>query len=138
MTKSEVFTSTGVMPSEAPAGFVKAGETVEGVFQPGFLCYGVPIGTDAYVSAMLDLKIRELETEVRHMSGVLEDWGFQGSNPEFTEALALVLCIPSPLARTELEKRLGNQWLMSLGTVSCQHISLEMIGELDMTRSKWQ
>ena len=72
VTKSEVFTSTGVMPSEAPAGFVKAGETVEGVFQPGFLCYGVPIGTDAYVSAMLDLKIRELETEVRHMSGVLE------------------------------------------------------------------
>ena len=32
----------------------------------------MPIGTDAYVSAMLDLKIRELETEVRHMSGVLE------------------------------------------------------------------
>ena len=32
VTKSEVFTSTGVMPSEAPAGFVKAGETVEGVF----------------------------------------------------------------------------------------------------------
>ena len=32
----------------------------------------MPIGTDAYDSAMLDLKIRELETEVRHMSGVLE------------------------------------------------------------------
>ena len=55
VTKSEVYTSTGVMPSEAPTGFVKAGETVEEVFQPGFLCYGVPIGTEAYVLAMLDL-----------------------------------------------------------------------------------
>ena len=72
VTKSEVYTSTGVMPSEAPAGFVKAGETVEEVFQPGFLCYGVPIGTDAYVLAMLDLKIGELEKEVEHMSGVLD------------------------------------------------------------------
>lgn len=72
VTKSEVYNSSGVMPSEAPVGFVKAGAMVMDEFQPGFLCYGVPIGTDEYVIAMLDLKMKELEDEVENMYNVLE------------------------------------------------------------------
>ena len=72
VTKSEVYSSSGVMPSEAPVGFVKAGAMVVEEFQPGFLCYGVPIGTDEYVTAMLDLKMNELEDEVEKIYNVLE------------------------------------------------------------------
>ena len=60
------------MPSEAPAGFVKAGAMVDDEFQPGFLCYGVPIGTDKYVSTMLDLQLDEMEGEIHKMQEVLE------------------------------------------------------------------
>ena len=49
VTKSEVYSALGVMPSEAPTGFVKAGIEVQDQFQPGFLCYGVPIGTESYL-----------------------------------------------------------------------------------------
>ena len=72
VTKSEVYSPSSVMPSEAPDGFVKAGAMVDEEFQPGFLCYGVPIGTDKYVTAMLDLKMKELEDEVEKMYNVLE------------------------------------------------------------------
>ena len=70
--KSEVYSASGEMPSEAPAGFVKAGVMVDDEFQPGFLCYGVPIGTDKYVSTMLDLQLDEMEGEIHKMQEVLE------------------------------------------------------------------
>ena len=37
-----------------------AGEVVEGSFQPGYVCYGILIGTDAYVAAKLDKKVEEV------------------------------------------------------------------------------
>ena len=54
----------GVMPPDAPAGFVSAGLKKENHFYPGFLCYGVPMGSDQYVVSMLDLKLDELDNEV--------------------------------------------------------------------------
>ena len=72
VTKSEVFSTSGEMPPEAPAGFVNAGTMVQDQFQPGFLCYGVPVGTDEYVLNMLDSKISELEEEVENMCSTLE------------------------------------------------------------------
>ena len=73
VTKSEVYTHSGVMPPDAPAGFVNAGLKRENHFHPGFLCYGVPMGSDEYVVSMLDLKLDELEEEVKKILTVLED-----------------------------------------------------------------
>ena len=72
VTKSEVYTRNGVMPPEAPAGFVNAG-LMEDQFYPGFLCYGVPVGSDDYVVKMLDHKLDELEKEVETIGSVLEE-----------------------------------------------------------------
>ena len=71
VTKSEVYTKSGVMPPDAPAGFVNAG-LMEDQFYPGFLCYGVPVGSDDYVVKMLDHKLDELEKEVEMIGSVLE------------------------------------------------------------------
>ena len=72
VTKSEVYSASGVMPTEAPTGFVKAGVEVQDQFQQGFLCYGVPIGSEPYVTSMLDSKIDELEGEVEKICQTLD------------------------------------------------------------------
>ena len=73
VTKSEVYTTNGVMPPQAPEGFVNAGLVQEDQFHPGFLCYGVPVGSDDYVVKMLDHKLDELEKEAETIGSVLED-----------------------------------------------------------------
>ena len=70
VTKSEVYSANGEMPPEAPDGFVNAGTVVQDQFQPGFLCYGVPIGTDEYVLNMLmrkDILDSPVTNEDRHL-----------------------------------------------------------------------
>ena len=59
-TKSEVFSWDGVIPHETPEGMLNAGKEIDGRFEPGYLCYGVPVGTDGYVRHMLDLKVAEV------------------------------------------------------------------------------
>ena len=48
-----------------------AGATVNGVFERGFLCYGVPIGTDAYVKHVLYQKAKEITDGAERASEVL-------------------------------------------------------------------
>ena len=36
------------------------GEVFEDQFKPGFVCYGVPIGTNNYVVNMFDRKVNEV------------------------------------------------------------------------------
>ena len=36
-------------------------EDVDGQFAPGLLVYGVPVGSDLYVTKMLDKKVQEIE-----------------------------------------------------------------------------
>ena len=43
-----------------PADMLLAGDNVNGVFQPGFLCYGIPIGSDDWCSFKLAEKVREV------------------------------------------------------------------------------
>ena len=62
--KTEVFTWDGRRPALCPPGMKQAGTMVDGVFEPGFLVYGVPVGTDAYVSHTLREKVREVEEKV--------------------------------------------------------------------------
>ena len=51
--KCEVFSWDGQRPDGCLPGLIMAGATVEGVFQPGMLVYGAPVGTDLYVSHLL-------------------------------------------------------------------------------------
>ena len=47
-TKTEVFNWEGDLPAGTPEGLTLAGEEVDGVFEHGFIMYGVPAGSDAY------------------------------------------------------------------------------------------
>ena len=51
--KSHIFSWSGTLPEGSPAGVELAGKVVDGVFEVGFDCYGVPMGTDKYVSSEL-------------------------------------------------------------------------------------
>ena len=48
-TKSKVYMREGELPPYTPAGLSLAGEEVDGEFLRGFTCFGVPLGSDAYV-----------------------------------------------------------------------------------------
>ena len=54
-------------------GLKRAGEMIEGVWQSGMICYGVPIGSDQYVRHLLDIKVNELEGQAAVISKVLGD-----------------------------------------------------------------
>ena len=108
VTKSEVYSATGEMPPEAPDGFVNAGTVVQGQFQPGFLCYGVPVGTDEYVLNILDSKIKELEDEMEIMCSTLDSsrqsmWAMLRSSTSQKLDYWLTLVYPS-LMRKAAEK----------------------------------
>ena len=57
-TKTEVFSWSGILPEGCTDGLTRAGLEIDGIFEPGFLCYGVPVGTDKYVEYMLSEKNR--------------------------------------------------------------------------------
>ena len=52
-TKSEVFSWDGILPPNTPEGLTLAAEEVEGSLEPGFVLWGVPIGSDQYTSHKL-------------------------------------------------------------------------------------
>ena len=72
-SKTEVFTWSDRLPESTPPGLALAGSTVGGQFLPGFMCYGIPIGTDNYVRFKLQEKAKEIaadaEKTVRLLSG---------------------------------------------------------------------
>ena len=57
-----VFSWEGDLPADSPPGITLAGEEVDGVFERGFECYGIPIGTDNYVKYKLKCKAGEIVT----------------------------------------------------------------------------
>ena len=60
-----VFTWEGDLPVSTPAGITLAGVEVDGVFERGFECYGIPIGTDNYVKHMLKAKASEIVNDAK-------------------------------------------------------------------------
>ena len=58
-SKNEVFCNDGSLPENTPAGLIRAGENIEGGWEPGMLCYG-----DKYVLYMLNAKVTEVEEQV--------------------------------------------------------------------------
>ena len=71
--KCEVFTWFGELPPESLPGFVRAGVTEGGVFYPGFLCVGTPLGSDECVQLMMEEKLTELREEANRIVAVLGD-----------------------------------------------------------------
>ena len=70
-TKNEVFTWDGVLPERTTPGLTRAGAVVNGVFEPGFVCYGVPVGTDNYVHHMMNMKVEEVALGANNSCNVL-------------------------------------------------------------------
>ena len=54
-------------------GMKRAGVALEGGFAPGFLCYGIPIGSREYVGHMLDEKAQEVVREVEEITEILAE-----------------------------------------------------------------
>ena len=53
------------MPAGAPGGIACAGAEVEGSFAPGFICYGVPVGSKAFVADALQQKAAAIAVEAQ-------------------------------------------------------------------------
>ena len=82
------------------AGLTKAGEIIDGQFEPGFLCYGVPIGTDRYVRHMMEVKVEELAVVAEATVKVLQNerqtlWTVLRSSLSQQLDYWLQLCYPS-------------------------------------------
>ena len=60
---------------ELPMELTRAGTMVEGEFRPGFICYGIPVGTREYVRHHLSLKVQEVAREVEEVLSTLEGEG---------------------------------------------------------------
>ena len=72
LRKCEVFTWSGQLPAGTPHGMTLAGVEVEGVWEDGCLVYGVPVGKDRYVAALLDKKVDDIARKAVRTCQVLE------------------------------------------------------------------
>ena len=72
MRKCEVLAWSGELPSDADPDMARAGMLVDSVWEPGFLVYGMPVGTDIYVEKMLEKKVDEIEKTARMVCEVME------------------------------------------------------------------
>ena len=59
------------LPKDSPEGLTRAGKVIEGRFYNGFMCWGVPIGEDEFVRAVLQEKVYQILKEGRHSLEVL-------------------------------------------------------------------
>ena len=73
LDKCKVYHESGLMPPGAPPDMKRAGSLVNGEWCPGFLCYGVAIGSPTYVRNMLSEKVEVLKDEVDKVMGLLKN-----------------------------------------------------------------
>ena len=100
LAKSEIYSSTGTRHPAMPADIPLAGAMVDGVFAPGFLLYGVPVGSDLYVAHMLEKKVREVAEKAEKASSLLAGerqglWTILRSSIKFQFEYWLGLVYPS-------------------------------------------
>ena len=70
-SKTEVF-SWQELEQELPMDLTRAGTVVDGEFQPGFICYGIPVGSREYVRHHNRIKVQEVAREVGEVLETLE------------------------------------------------------------------
>ena len=107
-SKTEVFTWSDRLPDNTPAGLTVAGCMVEEQFLPGFMCYGIPIGSPEYVKHQLSLKVQEVAKEVEEIVRVLEGegqaiWTIARSSTATKMDYHLSLCYPSDMVEAAME-----------------------------------
>ena len=72
-TKTKVYEATGRRPAEAPPTMPLAGVKVGEQWLPGFTCYGVEIGSDAFVKHSLRARVQEVIDQVDKVMHLLRD-----------------------------------------------------------------
>ena len=98
---------------------------VEGRFEPGFICYGIPMGTDAYVSKALWEKAEEVKLDLEKVSNILAEdnqalWVALHRSIAHKMDYHLSLCYPTdilPVAR-HLDSALWSAFELAVG----QHV----------------
>ena len=113
-SKTEVFSWDGLLPQNLPPGLVRAGDMVLGRWEPGMICYGIPVGTDSYVQHKMEEKVSELAMEIKSVSQVLQDerqalWTVLRSSISQKLDYWLTLVYPS-LARKAVESVDKMEW----------------------------
>ena len=105
-----------MLPPSTPDGFPRAGVTVDGQFLPGFLCYGIPVGSPGYVRHQLSLKVQEVAREVSLIVKVMKGegqaiWTIARSSTAMKLDYHLTLCYPSDITL------LHGRWTPASGTL---------------------
>ena len=122
--KTEVF-AWEELPPGTPPELKRAGLMVEGRFEPGFICYGIPMGTDAYVSKALWDKAEEVKLDLEKVSNILAEdnqalWVALHRSIAHKMDYHLSLCYPTdilPVAR-HLDSALWSAFELAVG----QHV----------------
>ena len=122
--KTEVFSWDGVMPREFPPEMVLAGKEVDGEFLPGFICYGVPVGSDVYVRHILGEKVEDIakkaEKAVKVLRGERQDlWSVLkwSLSQQFEYWLQLSYPSDSREAAAALDRKLGKVLEACIGSL---------------------
>ena len=61
----------GDLPLNTPPGLTLAGELVDGEFQRGFICFGIPLGSDAYITHKLEEQAENIINDAEKAREVL-------------------------------------------------------------------
>ena len=70
-SKTEWFAWSNQLPPHAPPELKCAGVLVDDEFQPGFMCYGIPLGAERYVKHQLQSKAEEIADDAVRTMEVL-------------------------------------------------------------------
>lgn len=129
-SKTEVLCMEEQLPVNTPDGLVRAGSRIDELWEPGIICYGVPIGSEKYVSKMLSTKMDELEQQAEQIQAVLHDekqalWAVLRSSLSHKFDYWLTLCYPSQVkSAAERMDALQNRILDNLAG---NHIPMEAL-----------
>ena len=98
--KTEVFSWSGLLPPEAPPLMRVAGVTLDGVFYPGMVVYGIPVGCTQYVQHMLNEVVEDIASQLESVQELLVGdsqavWGVLSSSLAHKLDWHISLCYPS-------------------------------------------
>ena len=97
--KTEILDLSGISGGNE-TGLKLGGAMVEGQWENGIICYGIPIGSDDYVRHMLSLKVNEIEEDTDKIISLLQNnhqalWAVFKSSITTKFDYWLTLCLPS-------------------------------------------
>ena len=124
ISKTKVYERSGRRPLEAPPAMPLAGVKVGDHWHPGFTCYGVEIGSEAFVKHNLKERVQEVVGQVDKVMHLLRDdpqaaWVLLSSAHAHQLDYSLTLQYPSDMR--EGAKMLDNRLWTALEQVSGQH-----------------